>query len=152
LSEDAACARIAVAQTCRRFPVILDPLASGAMGLSAVRLLGPPLTPENLVTILEKAGGRTRREIEVLIAHLAPRPDAPTVVRRLRSRGATPIMPATSTIAIPTIATPTPEAAETHEQVALPRPTVQATAPERYRLQCTIGEATHDRLRRLRAL
>jgi hypothetical protein len=33
-----------------------------------------------------------------------------------------------------------------------PRPVVQALAPERYRVQFTIGQDTHDKLRRLQAL
>jgi len=33
-----------------------------------------------------------------------------------------------------------------------PRPIVRATAPERYRVQFTIGEETHEKLRRLQAL
>src|ERR1700704_5721955 len=45
LSEDAACNRIEAARTCRRFPVILDLLASGEVTLTAVRLLGRHLTP-----------------------------------------------------------------------------------------------------------
>jgi hypothetical protein len=32
------------------------------------------------------------------------------------------------------------------------RPIVQATAPERYRIQFTVGQASHDKLRRLQAL
>src|SRR5258706_1289701 len=44
LSEDAACNRIEAARACRRFPVILDMLASGAMSLTSVRLLGRQLT------------------------------------------------------------------------------------------------------------
>jgi len=36
--------------------------------------------------------------------------------------------------------------------VAAPRPVVQATAPQRYRVQFTIGEETHATLRRLQAL
>ena len=47
LSEDAACNRIDAARACRRFPVILDGLASGALSLTTVRLLRPHLTPEN---------------------------------------------------------------------------------------------------------
>src|SRR6266480_716346 len=38
-SEDAACNRIDAARVCRRFPVILDMLASGAMTLTSLRLL-----------------------------------------------------------------------------------------------------------------
>src|SRR2546428_3956997 len=47
LSEDAACNRIEAARACRRFPVILDLLCSGALSLTAVRLLGRHLTLEN---------------------------------------------------------------------------------------------------------
>ena len=35
---------------------------------------------------------------------------------------------------------------------AAPRPIVQASAPERYRVQFTIGQETHEKLRRLQAL
>jgi hypothetical protein len=35
---------------------------------------------------------------------------------------------------------------------ASPRPIIQASAPERYRVQFTIGQETHDKLRRLQAL
>ena len=37
-------------------------------------------------------------------------------------------------------------------QPATPRPIVQAWAPERYRVQFTIGPETHEKLRRLQAL
>jgi len=47
LSEDAACNRIDAARTCRRFPMILELLASGEVTLTTVRLLGRHLTPEN---------------------------------------------------------------------------------------------------------
>jgi hypothetical protein len=39
LSEDAACNRIDAARACRRFPLILDLLASGSLTLTSVRLL-----------------------------------------------------------------------------------------------------------------
>src|SRR6266478_6017049 len=41
LSEDAACNRIEAARACRRFPLILELLASGSMTLTSVRLLAP---------------------------------------------------------------------------------------------------------------
>src|SRR5436190_5403082 len=47
LSEDAACARIEAARASRRFPVILDQLASGELTPTSVRLLARHLTPEN---------------------------------------------------------------------------------------------------------
>src|SRR6266851_4405343 len=60
LSEDAACNRIEAARACRRFPVILDMLASGAMSLTSVRLLRRHLTAENHQAVLSKASGGSR--------------------------------------------------------------------------------------------
>src|SRR5260221_6591298 len=95
LSEDAACNRIYAARTCRRFPVILDALASGALSLTSARLLSPHLTRENHEAVLARASGRSRREIEALIAELAPRPDVPSSVRKLPTAPpAPPVMPA----------------------------------------------------------
>jgi len=152
LSEDAACNRIEAARACRRFPVILDLLCSGALSLTAVRLLGRHLTLENHEAVLARAKGRSRQQIEVLVAELAPRPDVPTSVRLLPtymappSSTATPAEPDSRATSGPTAAAgPSPA-------VFVPRPIVQATAPQRYRVQFTIGQETHDKLRRLQAL
>src|SRR5882672_9581369 len=83
LSEDAACNRIEAARACRRFPLILELLASGSLTLTSVRLLARHLTEENHQSVLAKARDRSRREIDVLIAELAPRPDIPSTVRKL---------------------------------------------------------------------
>jgi len=45
LSEDAACNRIETARACRRFPQLLERLASGALSLTSARLLSRHLTP-----------------------------------------------------------------------------------------------------------
>src|SRR2546430_12869343 len=55
LSEDAASNRIEAARACRRFPMILDLIASGEMTLTSVRLLARHLTPENHQAVLAKA-------------------------------------------------------------------------------------------------
>jgi hypothetical protein len=62
LSEHAAHNRIEAARASRRFPVILDLLASGAVNLSTVRLLAPHLTPDNCRDLLGQASGRSKRE------------------------------------------------------------------------------------------
>src|SRR5438093_2123720 len=74
LSEDAACTRIDVTRTCRRFPVILDSLASGEVTLTTVRLLGRHLTPENHQSVLARAKGRTRQQIDMLVGAAPDRP------------------------------------------------------------------------------
>jgi hypothetical protein len=83
LSEDAACNRIAAAQAVRRFPRILDLLASGALSLTSVRLLRKHLTAENHEGVLARASGRSRPQLEKLVAELAPRPDVASTVRKL---------------------------------------------------------------------
>src|SRR5215208_3450702 len=83
LSEDAACNRIETAKACRLFPVLFDHLESGAMTLSAIRLLGRHLTKENHEAAIERAKGCTLSQIEVLIVEIAPKPDVPTFMRKL---------------------------------------------------------------------
>jgi hypothetical protein len=154
LSEDAACNRIEAARACRRFPVILDLLASGEVTLTSVRLLGRHLTPENHQAVLDRAGGRSRREIEALVAELAPQPDVPSSVRRLPTFTAMSLpsaAPAQLSTGVPS--EPTPAIAPSPAAWApTPRPIVRATAPDRYRVQFTIGAESHERLRRLQAL
>jgi hypothetical protein len=160
LSEDAACSRIYAARACRRFPVILDALASGTLSLTSIRMLNPYLTPDNHQAVLARASGRSRREIEALVVELAPRPDVPSSVRKLP--GVTPAAPA------PLSATPPPavdtrltaevasgSASPTSSAAPIPpvrRPIVETTSPERYRVQFTMGRESHDKLRRLQAL
>jgi hypothetical protein len=150
LSEDAACNRIEAARACRRFPGILDLLASGGLSLASVRLLGRHLTAENHRTVLARAENRSRREIEALVAELAPRPDVPGGVRKLPGPVLAAPMPTTSrqdTSSLPA----TGRAADPAPR-SLPRPVILMTAPERYRVQFTIGAETQDKLRRLQAL
>jgi hypothetical protein len=151
LSEDAACNRIIAARACLHFPMILESLASGAMSLTSVRLLHPHLTPENHRDVLTRAGGRSRREIEALVAELAPRPDAPTSVRKLPAPAMRPLL-GTAPLVAGTPGSPATTAGEVTPHPPTRRPIIENTSPERYRVQFTIGKESHDRLRRLQAL
>src|ERR1051325_5754 len=151
LSEDAACNRISAARACRRFPVILDALASGALSLTSVRMISPHLTQENHEAVIARASSRSRREMEALVAELAPRPDVPSSVRKLPAVTAAGSATATSGPA----ALPPTAPATALPVAALPavrRPIVETTSPERYRVQFTIGKESHDKLRRVQAL
>ena len=161
LSEDATCNRIYAARACRRFPVILELLASGALSLTSVRMLSQHLTPENHQAVLARAGGRSRREIEALVAELAPRPDVPPSVRKLPT--VAPTTPVMSTLVTASPAThshtPITVASEPAPLITAPpptlparRPIVETTSPDRYRVQFTIGKESHDKLRRVQAL
>src|SRR5262245_29624047 len=75
LSESEAGNRIVAARTARRFPVVLDLLASGSVNLTTVRLLAPHLTDANHRGLLAEATHRKKEAIEELIAQRFPRPD-----------------------------------------------------------------------------
>jgi 5-methylcytosine-specific restriction endonuclease McrA len=160
LSEDATCNRIAAARACRRFPAILEALAVGEMSLTSVRMLSPHLTDANWQTVLARAGGRSLREIEALVAELAPRPDVPSSVRKLPTVAlpapTPPPAPAPPVSGMNATTITASESALVTDRVAPPpparRPVIETTSPERYRVQFTIGKESHDKLRRLQAL
>src|SRR5690606_30982636 len=82
LSEDEAYRRIVAARLTRRFPRILDGLASGALHLSGVALLRHHLTDANHVELLDVASHKSKRAIERLLAARFPKPDVPSTIRK----------------------------------------------------------------------
>ena len=83
LSEAEAYRRITVARAARKHAVLLAMLRDGRIHLSGMALLVPVLTPENRDAVLERATHKSKRQIEQLVAELAPRPDVPSVMRKL---------------------------------------------------------------------
>jgi hypothetical protein len=155
LSEDATCNRIYAARACRRFPAILEALAAGEMSLTSVRMLSPHLTDENWQTVLARAGGRSRREIEALVAELAPRPDVPSSVRKLPPTAVRLPNPSLDPRDQQLEGVTAPNGLLIPAPLSSPpvrRPVIEATSPQRYRVQFTIGEESHDKLRRLQTL
>jgi 5-methylcytosine-specific restriction endonuclease McrA len=87
LSESEAYLRIAVGRASREHPSILRLLAEGRLHLSGIALLAPHLTRENCDGLLRRATHRSKREIEELVAELRPRPDAPSLIRKIPGSG-----------------------------------------------------------------
>jgi hypothetical protein len=83
MSESEAYLRIHAARLGRRFPLVVELLAQGSLHLTAIKLLGPQLTDDNHVQLLERARGKSKRGIEQLLAEIAPRPDVPNRMRKL---------------------------------------------------------------------
>jgi 5-methylcytosine-specific restriction endonuclease McrA len=83
MSESMTGERIWAARTARRFPVILRMVARGELHLSAIMQLAKHLTEDNHRGLLLRARHKSSREIDLLVAELAPRPDAPTRIRAL---------------------------------------------------------------------
>lgn len=98
-SEDEAFRRVAAAGLVRRFPALLDAIASGELHLTGLLLLGPHLTAENLTEVLARAKHRTKKEIARLVRRLDPLPDVPA---RIEPLGPSPTSPARVVPARPT--------------------------------------------------
>lgn len=83
MSEGAAFRRIVAARLVRRFPRLLGCLERGEIHLSALVLLRKHLTEANLDELVASVVGKSKREVEELIARRAPRPDVPATIRKL---------------------------------------------------------------------
>ncbi len=83
MSEDEAQRRCRAARLCRQSPLLLAMLADASIHLTGILLLGPHLTEENQHEVLARAAYRSKREIEKLIAELAPRADVPARIEPL---------------------------------------------------------------------
>jgi 5-methylcytosine-specific restriction endonuclease McrA len=153
LSEHAAYARIEAARAVRRFPVILERLSGGEVTLTAIGLLRPHLTEANHLEILDCARFKLKRDVEELVASLAPQPDAPAMVRKLPERPMPQptVMTAESSTVTLEVSAPVAPAAPAPLDSAQPA-TVVPLAPERYRMQFTVGRATRDKFRRAQDL
>lgn len=82
-SEGAAARRIYSARRARDFPIIYRMLACGEITLAAVYLLSPHLTPENHSALLQEASGKSKREVETIVARLNPRTIERDAIRML---------------------------------------------------------------------
>ena len=142
--------RIEAARAARRFPEIQELLAEGAITLTAVGLLAPHLTDTNHVELLNSARHKIKREVEQLVVQLHPRPDVPSSIRRLPTPKirASSQAPAGDALPAGDRHEPGPPVPAPSNAPVLPAP----LAPERYKVQFTVGRATYEKLRRAQDL
>jgi hypothetical protein len=172
LSEDSAYNRIQAARAARRFPAIVDRMATGALSVTTVRLLAPHLTPENHEKLLAAADGKGKHEVEHVLATWFPQRDVSPRVRRLPMRAVSGAEmppeadgaarpPCASSIQNAEVATVTfanhPEATQSQSRVAFaptapPRPIVRPLAAERYEIRFTASAETLEKLREAQGL
>jgi hypothetical protein len=172
LSDAEAYLRITAARLSRRFPMVLAMLGDGRLHLSAIAKLAPHLREDNAEVLLGRAARRSKRDIELLVAEVAPRPDVPSRMRRLSSPaaratvGAAELRPAgaschevadlAASSADPRVSTRTaPNIASPMTVASLPRvaaAVVAPIAPSRYKVQFTASSELHDKIERARGL
>jgi hypothetical protein len=122
--------------------MLLTMLGEGRLHLSGIERLAPHLTEENRDAVLDRAAFKSKRQIEELVAELAPKPDVPAMIRKL------------PTPAPPTAPPPQPIPLLRPDGVAIPAPAprVEPLAPERYKVQFTASKNLRDKLERLQSL
>ncbi len=178
-SEDAAFKRITAARIARAFPAIFPAVADGRLHLAAVLLIAPQLTSGNADEWIAAAAGKSKSEIALLLAERAPKPDVPAFVAPIASASPTKqlapgrvqdsscqLAPGrvsgdaplegraandSSLAARPLAASPV-VAAPARLESAPPPARVAPLAPQRFAMQLTIGQTTHDKLRRAQNL
>jgi hypothetical protein len=141
-SEDEACNRIGAMRAVIDHPVVLDMLEARTLTMTTARLLHPHLKGQaDPGKVLAAAAGKSRRDVEHLIAFLSPQPDAPTIIRKLP-----PPPPHVPALLAPNraegqSATPasTPDSRKAPAAIA-------PLSPDRFRLQVTISGDAVEKL------
>ena len=137
-SENEAQVRVGVARLCQRLPQALDELRSGRIHLTGLFLLSGRLTLENADALLAEARGKSRRDLECLLARWFVRSDVLPSVTPL------PGCPATMLEHGPSAAAPA--ACTEPEPAPAPKPRVQPLSASSYRVEFTASAALHDKL------
>jgi 5-methylcytosine-specific restriction endonuclease McrA len=148
LSEHAAYGRIEATRAARRFPMLLDLLAEGDLTLTAICLLAPHLTAENHHDVLAAARHKTKRDVELLVATLRPRPAVHAIVRKLPEAKPTTAKSVATVDLLASTFEPAKAVVERLSQTAIVAP----LAPDRYKLQITLSAETYATLRRAQDL
>jgi len=149
LSEDAANKRIRVARKARECPALFAAIAGGRLHLSGVILLASQMTPENADELIKAAEGRSKAEIEKLIAARQPSTESLPMVETLTVSASEPaIEPVAARAASVARNQPAPGPVATIPK----RSKVEPIARSRYLLRPCLGQATLDKLHHVQAL
>jgi hypothetical protein len=171
LSEDEAFRRIRAARVAREFPAVFTLLADGRLHLSAVGMLAPCLTRENVEELLAAATHQSKAAIERLLAGRFPQPDLPVRIEALDpapqlvpGRVGTSdeqVSPGTlgagderlvlGRVPFSDMKPPVVAVAES-PSLGTVRPKVAPLAPGRYAFQFTGSQGTYDKLRYAQSL
>ncbi len=140
-SENEAHTRLQVARLCSQFPEALEALERGSIHLTGLALLCPKVTEANAQELLDEARGKTRREIEALLARRFPRPDVlpsitPLQATLLEQGSSGPV----------TLSGQSAPAAPASPEPAPPRPRVEPLSASSFRVEFTASAGLRQKL------
>jgi hypothetical protein len=151
MSPDEAYVRLRAAKVARGFPLVLQMLERNELHLSAIKLLAPHLTLANHVNVLERARCKSKLAVELIVAELAPKPDVPSVLRKLPSARASVRATPAQPMADPTPARESESPGREFRLENTPQLTTPLS-PGRYKVQFTATQVLHDKLQQLKEL
>ena len=143
MSEGAAFRRIAAARLARRFPTLLPRIESGEIHLTALVLIRDLVTASNVDALASEVAGKSKREVQQIVARRAPKPDVPATIRKLPERPALPPVKLFAAAPVP-MPPPVPMASAIPDSPARIEPLSEA----RYKLQLTASVELRDKLAR----
>ena len=135
MSKNTAFLRIAAARLARRHPCLLAAITRGGLHLSTLMLLRNHLTESNAEDLLAVVSGKSFREVEVLLAARAPKPDIVAALVRLPEQATFPSAAGASA--------PAPRK---------PAARIAPLSPSRFALHVTVSEEIHDKLEHAKEL
>ena len=160
LSSSEAFHRTTAARIARRYPIVFSLIEQRQLHLTAVCLLRDYLTHQNHRELLAEASGKTKLQVQELIARRFPRPGVSSGVRKLPDRPArapaeanpgpplrasavfpnAPIAPSAPALMAPQAPPPPAPSA---------RPLIEPLSEARYRIQLNASAALKDKLEHL---
>ena len=138
MSGGAAFRRITAARLVKRFPALLARIERGELHLSTLVLLRPHLDEQNVQELAAAVVGKTKREVEELLARVAPKADLPSAIVELvaASNDASATLFADHQTSV---ASSTPSA---------PRTRIEPLSEARYGVQLTASSELKEKLER----
>ena len=109
------------------------------------------LTNANHLEVLDAVQYKSKRDVEQFVARLRPKPDVPAVVRKLPAPKAAAISQAPLEAEKPTSDRSVSPATVVTAPFTRP-PEVKPLAPERFKVQFTVGRDTYEKLRQVQDL
>ncbi len=136
MSEDEACRRIQIARLARRFPDLLVRIERGDLTLSTIALLHDALTEATYEELVESATGKTKAEVQALLAKRSPIPDVPAAITAIPTQ---PPIPALGVESVPT-------------RAAAGAPQLAPLSETRHKVQLTASDELRKKLERAQDL
>ncbi len=152
-SQDAAANRVGVARIVQQYPVALAMLRRGELTMTNIRTVAPVLTKANHRERFAAIAGKTKLEVQELVAFWAPKPDVQT-----RLVDITPPSPPDLLLRIQAATASHAEQVAAAASTAAPRemqrpaPLPKPLSPGRFKVEFTADEEERELLMRARDL